>query len=260
MDTTTPDEGAVTAQPDEAAVTTGYNADQVITTDESGTPTLEPVTSEAQAEEAATEETTEKSEVKEEAQAPLDDDIVAWTEKKGLKINPDNPNEVKLAQMQRDAERAMHAANQIKSIEPAEELPLIGDPNYDAIAERLNRREQLDYVRTWFDANPSANEARSELQEIASRYPELSNMDHVYAHYLANPAREADIKRAGGKEALTNLAQKQQQIPPGANATNSGVYESQTITPQNVYDLVDKHDQEWFEKNHKTISKVMSGK
>jgi hypothetical protein len=80
MDTTTPDEGATTAQPDEpAAVTTGYNADQVITTDESGTPTLEPVTSEAQ-EEAPSEPTpsaeeavTEEAKAPEETQAPAED-------------------------------------------------------------------------------------------------------------------------------------------------------------------------------------------
>ena len=268
MSTTTPDEGAVTAQPNEpVAVTTGHNADQVITTDENGAPTLAPVTSEAP-EEAPSEEPTPSaeeavSETNTETQAvELDDDIVAWTEKKGLKINPDNPNEVKLAQMQRDAERKMHAATQpINSVPLPEELPLTGeDANYDAVAERLNRQEQVSYVRNWFDANPSAKDARSELQQIATARPWLTNMDDVYAHYLANPSREADIKRQGGKEALTNLAQKQSQVPPASGATNSGVYQSATITPQNVYDLVDKNDQAWFEKNHDAISKAMSGK
>jgi hypothetical protein len=165
--------------------------------------------------------------------------------------------------MQLEAERKMHAANQpIVSVQPAEELPLTGtDPNYDAVAERLNRTEQLNYVRNWFEANPSAKNSKTELQHIAAERPWLTNMDDVYAHYLASsPSREADIKRAGGKEALTNLAQKQSAIPPGANATNSGVYASEQINPANVYDLVDKHDQAWFEKNHKAISDAMSGK
>lgn len=266
MDTTTPDGGAQ-AQPETTeAVTTGHNADQVITTDDNGTPTMAPVTS-AQEETPSAEEAVSEEEVPvastEETQAAedkTDDEMVAWSEKKGIKINPDNPNEVKLARMQLEAERKMHAANQIKSVEPAEELPLTGDPNYDAIAERLNRREQVDYVRSWFDANPSAKDARTELQEIAAARPYLTNMDDVYAHYLASsPSREADIRKQGGKEALTNLAQKQQQIPPGTNATNSGEYVSGQITPQNVYDLVDKNDQAWFEKNHKAISKAMSG-
>lgn len=262
MDTTTPDEGAVTAQPETPeAVTTGYNADQVITTDENGAPALAPVTSEATETQETETPSADEAVSETETQAELDDDIVAWTEKKGLKINPDNPNEVKLAQMQRDAERKMHAATQpIVSVQPAEELELTGDPNYDILAERLNRTEQINYVRTWFDANPSAKENREELQAIASQRPWLTNMDDVYAHYLANPSREADIKRQGGKEALTNLAQKQSQVPPASGATNSGVFDSTTISPQNVYDLVDKNDQSWFEKNHDAISRAMAGK
>lgn len=270
MDTTTPDEGAVTAQPDQtpAAVTTGHNADLVITQDENGAPTLAPVTSDAPVEAPeeqtpSAEEAVSEASTTEETQAAdkTDDEIAAWSEKKGIKINPENPNEVKLARMQLEAERKMHAATQpIVSVEPAEELPLTGDPNYDAIAERLNRTEQLNYVRSWFDANPSAKDARAELQEIAAARPWLTNMDDVYAHYLANPSREAAIKREGGKEALTNLAQKQAQVPPASGATNSGVYQSAAITPQNVYDLVDANDQAWFEKNHDAISRAMAGK
>lgn len=263
MDTTTPDEGAVTAQPDQtpAAVTTGHNADQIITNDENGAPTLAPVTSDAPEEPSQETPSADEAVSETETQAKLDDDIVAWTEKKGLKINPDNPNEVKLAQMQRDAERKMHAATQpIVSVQPAEELELTGDPNYDVIAERLNRQEQLSYVRNWFDANPTAKDNKAELQQIATARPWLTNMDDVYAHFLANPSREADIKKQGGKEALTNLAQKQSQVPPASGATNSGVYQSETITPRNVYDLVDKNDQAWFEKNHDAISRAMSGK
>ena len=85
----------------------------------------------------------------------------------------------------------------------------------------------------------------------------------VYSHCGAtqrDPSREAELKQAGGRQALENLAQKQQQIPPGADATNSGVYESQTINPRNVYELVDKNDQVWFEKNHDAISKAIAGK
>lgn len=270
MSTTTPDGGdAPASQPqDSAAVTDGHNDDQVITTDDNGTPTLEPVTSEAQeepeeapsADEAVSEETpTESKETQ--AADKTDEEIAAWSEKKGLKINPENPNEVKLARMQLEAERKMHEARQVQTpVEPPEELPLAGDPNYDAVAERLNRQEKLFYVRNWFDANPTAKEHRQELQNIATARPWLTNMDDVYAHFLANPSREADIRKQGGKEALTNLAQKQQQVPPASGATNSGVYQSATITPQNVYELVDKHDQAWFEKNHKAISDAMAGK
>lgn len=268
MDTTTPDEGAQSAQPDEpAAVLTGHNADQIITTDESGTPTLEPVASEAPAEEAAAEEEApaQTEEQPKEAQAPADDktddEIVAWSEKKGLTIDPKNPNEVKLARMQLEAERKMHAANQAPKINPPELLETTGDVNYDPIVERQNELELKQYVRDWFDANPGMKEHRAELNQIAVQRPWLQDMDDVRAHFLANPSREADIKKQGGKEALTNLAQKQSNVPPASGATNSGVYAStQQITPQNVFQQVDSHDQAWFEKHHKAISDAMAGK
>lgn len=271
MDTTTPDGGDDKSQPqDSAAVTDGHNEDQVITTDDNGTPTLEPVTSTAQEEQKKTEaqgadEAVSQDPPKEpeETQATdkTDEEIAAWSEKKGLKINPENPNEVKLARMQLEAERKMHESRQVQTpVQPPEELPLAGDPNYDAVAERLNRQEKLIYVRNWFDANPDAKDHRDELRQIAESRPWLQNMDDVYAHFLASPQSRESARKAGGKEALTNLAQKQQQVPPASGATNSGVYQSQTITPQNVYELVDKHDQAWFEKNHKAISDAMAGK
>lgn len=271
MSTTTPDDGAAdAAQPQEsAAVSTGHNDDQVITTDGNGTPTMTPVASDVQ-DEAVSGEPTEEASQEEAPAEPAetqaadktDAEIAAWSEKKGITINPENPNEVKLARMQLEAERKMHEARQVQSpVQPPEELPLTGeDPNYDTIAERLNRQEQLSYVRNWFDANPDAKDHRTELQQIAATRPWLSNMDDVYAHFLANPSREAELRKAGGKEALTNLAQKQQQIPPSAGATNSSVYQSAQITPNNVYELVDKNDQSWFEKNHKAISDAMAGK
>lgn len=261
MSTTTTDGGSDKEQPQSAdaqptaavtEATTGHNADQIITTDENGTPSMQPASSAEAAPEVTAKADTE------EAQAPKDD-IAEWAKKKGLEINPENPNEVKLATMQREAERKMHAATQ-KSVSPPELLQETGNPDYDPIVERQNNLELRQYVRDWFDANPDMKEHRAELSQIATQRPWLTDMDDVKAHFLANPSREAQLKVDGGREALTNLAQKQQQIPPGAHATNSGVYESNQITPGNVYDLIDRHDQAWFEKNHKAISDAMAGK
>lgn len=267
MDTTTTDGGADNAQPQESvAVMTGYNADQIISTDESGTPALVPVTSQGSdsadaPSEAVSEETPQETQAPEAAADKTDDEITQWSEKKGLKINPDNPNEVKLARMQLEAERKMHEANQIKSpINPPELLEETGNPDYDPLVERQNTLELKQYVRDWFDANPELKEHRNELQQIAQERPWLQNMDDVKAHFIANPSREAQLKKDGGREALTNLAQKQQQVPPTAGATNSGVYASNQITPSNVAQMVDSHDQAWFEKNHKAISAAMAGK
>lgn len=259
MDTTTPDAGAQAAQPETpAAVTPVEDAGIPIVTDENGTPTL------ADASDApeATPSATEAAPTEAQATDKTDDEIVAWSEKKGLTINPENPNEVKLARMQLEAERKMHEARQVQSpVQPPEELPYTGDDvNYDAVVERLNKQEQLGYVRNWFEANPTAQEHRDELSKIAEARPWLTNLDDVYAHFLADPSQQEKLKKAGGVDALTNLAQKQQAIPPNAGSAPAQSFETMTITPNNVYDLVEKNDQSWFEKNHDEISRAMSGK
>lgn len=271
MNTTTSDDGAVTAQPSiqpEAVITEESDgSEQVITTDEHGAPTLQPVSPQApSASEAVSEEVEAPAETPTETQAEpaadkTDDEIVAWSGKKGLTINPENPNEVKLARMQLEAERKMHEANQYKSaIQPPEPVAETGDPNYDVIAARQNQIELKTYVRDWFDANPEMKDHRGELQRIATERPWLSNMDDVKAHFLADPNRMASLKKEGGRQALQNIAQKQQQVPPSSGATNSNSYQSAAITPQNVYDLVDRNDQSWFESNYDTIQKAMAGK
>jgi hypothetical protein len=266
MDTTTTDGGAQAQPATPAAVSTGYNADQVITTDASGTPTMAPVTSQSESAETtapASEAVSEK-----ETQAPAEqtsglEDISSFAKAKGYDPEALTDGERKALDMARNAEKRMHevtAAARTAAPAPPEDLPLSGDPNYDAIVSRLNKSEQVQYVTGWFDANPDAKAAKADLQQIAQERPWLQNMDDVYAHYLANPKRESDLRQAGATDALTTLAQKQQQIPPGANATNSGVYETQTITQRNVFDLIDKHDQAWFEKNHEAINKAIAGK
>lgn len=270
MDTTTPDGGA-SAQPEQTSEAVQPVIQNGVAIDSNGSP-VEADTSQQSAD-STVEQSTDASEAvsaqesTQETQAEVaadktDDEIVAWSEKKGLKINPENPNEVKLARMQLEAERKMHEANQIRSqVQPPEEIELTGtDANYDAIAERLNQQEMRNYVTTWFDANPSAKEHRTELQQIAEQRPWLTNLDDVYAHFLADPSQQSKLKKEGGVEALTNLAQKQQAVPPNSGASTGSGVESETITPQNVYSLVDSHDQAWFERNHAAISQAMSGK
>lgn len=264
METTTTDGGPQGQPTTTEAVTTGHNADQVITTDESGTPTMVPVTSQSESVEAAPE-----PQKAEEAQAPAEsspetapDDVEEWAKKKGVDLS--DPK--KLAQMYRDAEKKMHEASaKARELETASlaQAPLnyTGDPNVDSLTQQVNSLLIKNNVNDFFSNNPNAREYESKMAEIVTQRPHLQNdLDALYALAKNDPSRDAEIKQAGGREALTNLAQKQQQIPPGANATNTGVYESSSITPGNVYDLVDKNDQAWFEKNHKAISKAMSGK
>lgn len=262
MDTTTSDEGAVTAQPTTPteAVTTEGN-EQVITTDENGTPSLEPVTSQndqpsAEAvEDAVSEDTTAPTQAD-------GDDIKEWAEKKGLPME----DPVKLAKMYRDAEKKMHEATE-KAREfntAVMDQPLIdytGNEVVDQLASQVNQLTIQNKVNSFWDANPEAREFEGKMAEIVVQRPHLQNdLDALYALARNDPSREADLKREGGREALTNLAQKQQAVPPTAGATNSQSYETTAVTPSNVYDLIDKNDQEWFQKNYKAINKAISGK
>lgn len=261
MDTTTSDGGGTdVSQPTTTEAVEGHNEDQVITTDDNGTPTLESTSQAQDASEAVSEETTEApAEESTEAQA---DDVEEWAKKKGLPL--DDP--VKLAKMYRDAEKRMHdATERQRELETASvaQVPLdyTGDPSYDSLAQNVNTLLVQNKVRDFFSDNPEARQFESKMAEIVTQRPHLQNdLDALYALARSDPSREAELKQAGGREALTNLAQKQQNVPPAAGATNSGSYASQTITPQNVYQLVEQNDQDWFEKNHKAISKAMSGK
>lgn len=260
MDTTTNEGGSQGEQPTTEAVDADKGA-QVIGVDENGTPALEPSQESADSKESQEAATEAPGQETEEAQAPVDE-LDKFAKAKGFDPNALTEGERKALEMARNAEKKMHETTQSysSSIEPPEYLAETGDVNVDPIVERQNILEQRQYVRDWFDANPDMKDHRMELQQIAADRPWLHDMDDVKAHFLANPSREAQLKNDGGREALENLAQKQQQVPPGATATNSGVYESSDISPRNVYELIEKNDQAWFEKNYTAINKAIAGK
>ena len=261
MDTTTTDGGAAEATQPEPTAAVIEQGDQVISNDENGTPILASPAQSSADDEAVTEETS--TEATTETQAPADD-IESWAEKKGIDLKKADP--VKLAQMVRESEKRMHEATvkarELETTSVAQApLEYSGDPNIDSLTAQVNTLLIKNNVNDFFNSNPQAREHESKMAEIVTARPHLQNdLDALYALARTDPSREADLKQAGGREALTNLAQKQSQIPPTANATNGGVFEGQTITASNVYDLVDNNDQAWFEKNHSLISKAMSGK
>lgn len=246
MDTTTLDDGANEAQP----ITSEAEPAEVVT-DESASNNND------QLNESTADSTEEPQEApqKEESQAD-DDDVQSWAEKKGLPL--DDP--IKLAKMYRDAEKKMHeATTQVPRtpVQPPELLEPTGDTNYDQIVERQNVQEQRIYVRDWFDANPDMKEHRDDLSRIASERPWLTNLDDVRAHYLASPDKLKSMKTEGGREALTNLAQKQQQTPPSSGATNANSYASNRLTAANVDSMVAKMSPEEYQKRLPEINAAM---
>lgn len=259
MDTTTPTEGADSAQPTQPTEAVKIEGnEQVISQDANGTPTLEPITS--QDDQPSANEAVEDAPAPE-AQAEADD-IKSWAEKKGLPLE----DPVKLATMYREAEKKMHEAT-LKAREfntAVMDQPLIdytGNEAVDQLAAQVNQLTIQNKVNSFWEANPEARDFEGKMAEIVVQRPHLQNdLDALYALARNDPSREADLKREGGREALTNLAQKQQAVPPSAAATNTASFEGNTITPQNVYEMIDRNDQEWFQKNYQAINKAISGK
>lgn len=261
MDTTTQDAGAQ-AQPNEGAVSS--QEDMVVTTDNMGTPTLVPVSQveAAPSTEATSEPAVEETKVSQDTKEPTQAvDITQWAKSKGLEINPENPTEVKLATMQREAEQKMHqATEQAKKVVPLPELlEDVADPTINRIVERQNELELKQYVTNWFNANPELSQYREDLARISAERPYLHDMEDVAAHLYREPKFIERLQNEGGKKALTNLAQKQSNIPPASAATNSSEFSTGNITPQNVDQMVANMSVDEYKKRLPEINKALAG-
>lgn len=256
MSTTTSDEGAV-AQPQAEAVESG---DMIITT-VNGAPEMVPAESVVAEEAPSPVDAPEAvNSEQEETQAPAETKELSteeWAKSKNLPL--DDP--IKLAEMYRNAEKKMHkTAQQAKvTVPPPELLEESDDPTINAIVDRQNKVELVQYVNNWFRANPDLEQYRAELTKISQERPYLTDMDDVAAHLYRDPKFIEKLKSEGGKEALTNLAQKQSNIPPASAATNASEFSSSNITPQNVDALVAQHDEKWYEQNIDAINKAIGG-
>lgn len=194
------------------------------------------------------------------------DELNNFAKSKGF--NPDEltEGERKALEMARNAEKRMHQATQSNSrqLENAvtENVSLdSGDPKYDELAQEVVNLKISSNVNAFWAANPEAREFEEAMAKTVQDKPWLANdLNDLYRVVRADPNREASLRKEGGKEALTQLAQKQQAVSPTSAANNGTTYATKSITPQNVFDQIDKHDQEWFEKNHDAINRAIAGK
>lgn len=264
MDTTTPVDGVApddasgnhpnatqpTSDEQVATQTTVAVADEEVKADESTSQNDQP-----NAEEAAIDADNKAPD------AQATDELAKFAKAKGFDPANLSEGERKALDMARNAEKRMHEVTASKGPEPPILQDGVDDEALNEVIERQNRIELQSYVRDWFEAHPDTKEYRNELKAIADARPHLSSMDDVYAHFLANPDREAQLKKEGGREALTNLAQKQQAVPPTASAVDTAVYKSQEITPANVDEMVAKHgdDPKWYAENRDTIRQASFG-
>jgi hypothetical protein len=100
------------------------------------------------------------------------------------------------------------------------------------------------------------------MAEIVQSRPHLQNdLDALYALAANSPSRAAELKTEGGRQALTNLAQKQSAVPPTSSASTGNTVNPDRITPDNVDQLVGQHmgDTKWYKAHESEINRAMAG-
>jgi hypothetical protein len=222
--------------------------------------------------EAADDQTeTSQDAPQEEEPASADNSTTEWLKKKG--VDPSSPEAIeKVAEMARNAEKAMHEkAQKASELEKTakiteEQIPLDATPEQ---VERIGVRNlelRLD-IRDWKSNNPDKLAHEAEMVKVLSDPVKKElvqggyiTLDDVYAMAVGgNPDTIANVKSQTKKETLQSLAQKQQAAVPVGNAVRSSVSGDTKITPQNVDQLVAKNDLAWFKANQEAINQAMAG-
>lgn len=175
-------------------------------------------------------------------------------EQKLLKIAYDNN-----AEYQRTRQKASELEKSLTdtSDEYAEQIAYSTGQDPELL-KRVQRVEVKEAVRDFFNAHPDARELEQDMIAELVKRPHLAG--DLEALYAVVKASNLDaVKSQGKKEALQSLAHKQTAAVPRGNAVSSSV-NSQSITPQNVDQLVAQNGQEWFRKNYDAINRAMAAR
>lgn len=186
-----------------------------------------------------------------------DDEVKSWAEKKNLPL--DDP--LKLAKMVRESEQKMHQATKDTKLKEAITAPKeVDQADTQAVwNERLEQLEAKNSVTDFYLRNPEARSFDAQMAKEVQAKPYLAqDLDALYAVVRFNELNTDDIKSAGGREALENLAQRQKATAVKGNATNSRITSNTRITSKNVDQLVAANSQDWFVKHYDEINAAMS--
>jgi hypothetical protein len=212
-----------------------------------------------------TEETQPETKTQEAPAESADDGFAKFAQAKGFDPADLTDRERKALEMARASEQRMHEATaKSRELETTmasnPNLAYTGDQNYDQLALEVNNIKIQNRVNDFFNANPEARSYETKMAEIVQQRPHLQNdLDALYALAVNSPDRQSELKQEGGRQALTNLAQKQSAVPPVSNATTGATSSQERITPDNVDQLVAQHDLAWFTKHKAEIDRAMAG-
>jgi len=213
--------------------------------------------------EATTDTTTPSAQGEGESQTNVSE-IAEWAGKKGLEINPDNPNEVKLAQMQREAEKKMHQttaqASELRNAVNTEvQNEMANLPQDDQTLQMQAQLQQLQVnqaINDFYANTPEAREYDQAMAQLVNENPQLAagGLEALYAvakqREMANGGKE-QLKAEGGQEALKQLASKQKAAAPSANA--SSYTSTAGVTPEMVREKTRAGDVAWLREHSSEI-------
>jgi hypothetical protein len=174
--------------------------------------------------EASTEQQTD------ETQASADDEdaqLAEWAKNKGLELDSDNAR--KVAKIAREAEKDFHSKRQ-KASELEKATETISDETAEASAQatgqdpellkRLQRVEVREAVRDFWNQPDIDRAYEPAMIELLKTKPYLAgDLDALYATAVMKSGGVAAVKSQGKREALTDLAHKQQAAVPTGSAT-----------------------------------------
>ncbi len=218
--------------------------------------------------EAVTTETEQPEEQTEAHSEPSEDgELAKFAAAKGLEL--DSENAKKAAKMAMNAEKlAGRQASRAGELEKT--MGSMSDESATQVAQatgqdpevlkRLQRMEVKDSVREFMDKNPDAREYEAQMAEIAQSAGLYGTPEAILkAAYAMAKSQDLDaVKSQGKQEALKSLAQKQQASVPRGNAVNTSTT-TQTITSDNVDQLVQQNSLEWFKAHRDEINRAMAG-
>lgn len=247
-----------------APVETGGPTIQGVQVDDQGQAVSQPESTEPAEAVATTTEETSQNTSKSEEPSTDDNSTAAWLKNKG--IDPTSPEAVeKVAEMARNAEKAMHSkAQKASELEKAidtgitEEAALQGFSDDDRLD--LVRIKTKMNVRDFFDNNPEAKQYEQAMVEALTSKPHLAgDLESLYANAVVKSGGMDAVKSQGKREILEDLAHKQTAAVPRGNAVSSSGMGAAPITPQNVDQLVGQNNLAWFRQNREAINKAMAG-
>lgn len=214
-----------------------------------------------QAEAEVTTETSQEAPIKEEPQE--DNSTAEWLKNKG--IDPSSPEAIeKVAEMARNAEKAMHSKAQ-----KASELEKAIDSGITQEAEQLgiSDDDRLDIariktklsVREFFENTPEAKDYEQAMVAELQAKPHLAgDLESLYANAVLKSGGLQSVKSQAKRETLESLAHKQTAAVPKGNAVTSGLNSSSDITPQNVDQIVAQMSPEEYRKRLPEINRAMA--